>query len=169
MLLIFPISVVLSVTVSLQKKPSYPVTATSIQWPQSDGSFLYLAIIVTFEWHFLLSDQSEEAWCVSINHQVSFLNSVRNNLCTFLLMVMQLLYLCPAIIWFPFEVLTIFKACLLIWTVSSKHDASCCCDMPGQKKVYFRAVFFYKGNFRNRIISIFTVHVVNDVHTYILS
>ena len=36
-----------------------------------------------------------------------------------------------------------------------------------RKKVYFRTVFFYKDDSRNRIISILTVHVVNDVHTYI--
>lgn len=85
-------------------------------------------------------------------------------------MVMQLLYICFLRLykWFPFEVLTIFfKACLLI--CCSKHNASCCCDTPGQKKKkeYFRTDFFHKDNSRKRIISILTVDVVNDVHTYI--
>lgn len=85
-------------------------------------------------------------------------------------MVMQLLYICFLRLykWFPFEVLTIFSRPVYLFVVQNiMHLAVVTCLVKKKKKEYFRTVFFHKDNSRKRIISILTVDVVNDVHTYI--
>lgn len=84
-------------------------------------------------------------------------------------MVMQLLYICFLRLykWFPFEVLTIFSKPVYLFVVQNIMHLAVVTCLVKKKEEYFRTVFFYKDNSRKRIISILTVDVVNDVHTYI--
>lgn len=138
--------------------------------PQSYGRFHYLAIIVTSEWCFL-NHLTVWTGTVCVRKSLSF---------TFKLTCEKFFMHIPfddyaTTVPFSFDDVAPVFSLNHVQGLFTSYNCFCVQNMMHlavvtcliRKKVYFRAVLFSKDTCRNRVMSIITVNVVNDVHTYI--